>query len=216
MTRVVVFIDYQNTYMRAREAFGDPNTNAFTFGQILPRQLGSLLREKGEAVDPNRELTEVRVYRGEPDAQRSPTGQAACQRQLRFWEAQAGVTPISRPLHYRPTAWDGYGKPTAWEAREKGIDVRLAIDMVMGAARDEYDVAVLVSADTDLVPAVEAVFEMGKRVEVAAWKPDVGWLSRLRVPGRPLWCHMLKRVDFQRVRDDADYTRPVPGPLAAE
>lgn len=209
MTRIKVFVDYQNTYMRAREAFGDPKADPFTFGQVLPRRLGLLLRQRGESVDPARELAEVRVYRGEPDAKRSPVGQAACQRQVRFWDAQARVTPITRPLHYLPVAWDGSGRPTDWEAREKGIDVMVALDMVMGAVRDEYDVCVLVSADTDLVPAIEAVLELGKRLELASWRPDHGWGSRLAVPGRALWCHWLGHTDFDKVRDDNDYTRPV-------
>jgi uncharacterized LabA/DUF88 family protein len=211
MTRLKVFVDYQNTYMRARATFGDSGPNPYTFGQIFPRRLGVLLRMKGAVLDPTRDLSEVRVYRGEPDARHSPTGQAACQRQLRFWAAQAAVLPVTRPLNYRAVAWDGEGRPAQWEAREKGIDVLLAIDMVMGAFRDEYDTAVVVSADTDLVPAVEAVLALGKRVEVASWRPDVGWGSRLSIPGRNLWCHWLDRVDFGRVRDDTDYTRSVAG-----
>lgn len=82
-----------------------------------------------------------------------------------------------------------------------------AIDMVMGAVRDEYDVAVLVSADTDLVPAIEAVLNLGKRAEVASWRPDEGWGSRLSLPGRNLWCHWLDHADFDHVHDETDYTR---------
>ncbi|MGH9185657.1 MAG: NYN domain-containing protein, partial [Acidimicrobiales bacterium] len=55
-----------------------------------------------------------------------------------------------------------------YEAREKGIDVLIALHMVMGAVRDDYDVAVLASGDSDLVPAVEMVLDLGKRCEVAA------------------------------------------------
>ncbi len=134
MTRMKVFIDYQNTYMRAREAFGNQRHEPFTFGQVLPHRLGQLLRDKAAGVDPSRSLVETRVYRGEPAAERSRVGQAACQRQIRFWVEQEGVKPITRPLQYLPTAWDA-GQPTAWTAREKGIDVLIAIDMVMGAVK---------------------------------------------------------------------------------
>ncbi len=79
----------------------------------------------------------------------------------------------------------------------------------MGAVRDDFDVAVLMSADTDLVPALEAVLGLGKRVEVASWKPTKGWGSRLVLPGRNVWCHWLDRADFEHVRDDTDYTQPV-------
>jgi uncharacterized LabA/DUF88 family protein len=209
--RLCVFIDYQNTYMRARECFGSPQTLAdFTFGQVLPRRLAVLLRQRAEAAGKDRELVAVKVYRGEPDAERSRVGQAACQRQVRFWEAQAMVTPVTRPLHYRPTRWQG-GQPVEWEVREKGIDVMIAVDMVRGALADEFDVAVLMSADTDLIPAAEAVLDAGKWLEFAAWRPDVGWSTHLRIDGRQTWCHHLRRADFEAVSDRTDYTQPVPG-----
>ena len=210
--RLRVFIDYQNVYMRAREAFGDESTRYdHTFGQIYPRRLGVLLRQRAEDAGRVRMLDQVRVYRGEPDAERNPTGQAACQRQVRFWQAQQCVEVFSRPLSYRPTRWEN-GRPIEWEAREKGIDVMIAVDMVMGAVRDEFDVAILVSADTDLLPAAEAVIEAGKWIEFAAWRPDVGYASHLRIDSRKTWCHHLHRKDFEMVADPTDYTRTVPDP----
>lgn len=207
--RMVVFVDYQNTYMRARTAFGDATTDGdFTFGQIFPRRLGVLLRQRAEAAGKPRDLSEVRVYRGEPDALRSRRAQAACQRQVRFWNAQAGVRAFTRPLNYRPTRWQN-GLAIDWEVREKGIDVLLAVDMLRGAVNDDYDVAVLMSADTDLLPAAEAVRELGKWVEFAAWRPDEGYASHLRLPGS--WCHHLTRADYERVQDRTDYTVHVPG-----
>lgn len=41
--RMAVFIYYQNTYMRAREVFGDHSTlHDYTFGQVFPRRLAVL------------------------------------------------------------------------------------------------------------------------------------------------------------------------------
>lgn len=80
----------------------------------------------------------------------------------------------------------------------------IALDMATGALLDEYDVAILVSADTDLIPVVERVRSAGKRCEVAAWRsPGVG-APRLSLPG--LWCHWLDARDYDIVRDDTDYT----------
>ena len=53
---------------------------------------------------------------------------------------------------------------------EKGIDVRIAVDMLTMAHDDVYDVAVLVSGDADYVHAVAAVKGTGKQVEVACFK----------------------------------------------
>jgi uncharacterized LabA/DUF88 family protein len=208
MTRVAVYIDYQNAYMRARAAFGNPRDDPFTFGQINPRRLGLLLARRGEVVDAERRLTRVHAYRGEPDTARSPSAQAAAQRQMGAWRLQSQVEPRTRPYRYRQLGRNRAGW-VRWEAREKGIDVLIAIDMVMGAVRDEYEVAVLASADTDLVPALESVLSLGKRVEVAAWRPVRGQGSRLTVTGRNIWCRRLDRGDFEEVRDDTDYTRPV-------
>lgn len=51
-------------------------------------------------------------------------------------------------------------------SREKGIDVKLAADLIIGAMDDKYDSAVLVSSDTDLVPAIDIVrHRFKKKVE---------------------------------------------------
>ena len=48
---------------------------------------------------------------------------------------------------------------------EKGVDVRLSVEMIRLARQDKYDVAYLLSSDTDLVPAVEEVLSFGKKVK---------------------------------------------------
>ena len=47
---------------------------------------------------------------------------------------------------------------------EKGVDVRLAVEMIRLARENKYDTAYLLSSDTDLVPAVEEVQLFDKRV----------------------------------------------------
>jgi uncharacterized LabA/DUF88 family protein len=194
VTRVAVFLDNQNIYQGARVAFGLQNSH-FTEGQIDPLRLGQHLAALGVAVDNNRELVAVRIYRGEPSSKYSPTGQAACQRQVAAWAALDLVTPIVRPLKYY----------TDGTAREKGIDVLIALDIAEGATIDEYDVAILMSADSDLAPALERAMDHGKRVEVAAWRGPTS-KSRLRVPGKSVWCHWLDGSTYQGVRDSTDFT----------
>ncbi|WP_035921270.1 NYN domain-containing protein [Frankia sp. QA3] len=103
---------------------------------------------------------------------------------------------IRRQLRY-PKAW------TAKPAREKGIDVALAVDFVRLACEEAYDVGVLFSRDTDLVPALETVRDLGAHVEVASWKGT----SRLRFPDSQLpWCHYLDADDHAACLDHTDYT----------
>ena len=94
------------------------------------------------------------------------------------------MTVITRDLRYPP---DWPRRP----AQEKGIDVALAVDFVMMAARGEYDVGILFSSDTDLVPALEAVIALRPddppACEVAAWacprrSPEVAVCQRRARP----------------------------------
>ena len=205
MTRVAVFIDYENSRFGAREVFGDPRRDPYTFGHVEPQKLALVLKQLGEQVDPTRELTAMYVYRGRPGPKSGPRAQAGSARQFDSWEAHPLVSVKSRPLRYQPTAWS-MGRPTAWRAEEKGIDVLMAIDIAIRARDDHYDVAVVVSADSDLVPAIEAALDAGKRVETAMWWNLEHPHRRMKVPGLRLWNHALDADCFAQVRDDTDYT----------
>ncbi len=47
--------------------------------------------------------------------------------------------------------------------REKGIDVKLATDLIVGAVDDQYDTALIVSSDSDLIPAIDWVRHRKKK-----------------------------------------------------
>ncbi|MCX6718554.1 MAG: NYN domain-containing protein [Candidatus Staskawiczbacteria bacterium] len=49
--------------------------------------------------------------------------------------------------------------------REKGTDVKMAVDLIIGAVDNIYDTAVLVSSDTDLIPAIKYVKYKQKKLE---------------------------------------------------
>lgn len=138
--RAVAFIDGQNLYHGAREAFGYtyPNFDVKALAEQVCALQGWL-------------LTQVRFYTGVPDATDNPEWH-------RFWSAKLlamsrqGVTTFSRSLRYRnrqvrlPS-----GIVHAFLAgEEKGIDVRIALDVIRLAHRGEYDVAVIFSQDQDL------------------------------------------------------------------
>ncbi len=50
---------------------------------------------------------------------------------------------------------------------EKGVDVKISIDMLVHSQNKNYDVAVLVSGDSDFEDALQAVKNNGQQVEVA-------------------------------------------------
>ncbi len=49
--------------------------------------------------------------------------------------------------------------------REKGTDVKIAVDLIIGAVDNHYDTAILISSDTDLIPAVSCVKYRNKKIE---------------------------------------------------
>jgi uncharacterized LabA/DUF88 family protein len=63
---------------------------------------------------------------------------------------------------------------------EKGVDVRMASDMVYYAARDFYDIAIVLTEDQDFAPALALVKEMGKHIELAIF-PDAQNREMVRV-----------------------------------
>lgn len=197
--RVVVFLDWQNVYRRAREAFclsSEPHTS----GQVNPLELGELLAGR---VDDG-VLQQVRIYRGIPSATDDPDGYAANRRQTAAWMKcdPDRVHVYLRPLQYLP------GLPP----REKGIDVQLAIDFVVMAVTRRYDVGILFSTDTDLKPALDAVHDLNGAAlpypQVAAWKGPYAEPRRIAASGkRRVWCHWLDEECFKRVADRQNYGR---------
>jgi uncharacterized LabA/DUF88 family protein len=197
MIRVAVFIDLQNAYHCARDAFYDENAPS-RFGNFSPIGLAEVLAGKGPGA---RRVTFVGVYVGAPDPRRDPQGARAQSRRVAAWQRASELVVVkSRGLRYPP------GRPIS-DAEEKGVDVQFAIDAMVMAVRDEYDVAMLVSADTDLLPVVEGLLALkavnGKpEVEVVGWK---GLTRGLVVPGVPV--RWIGDRDFVTVRDHTDYNR---------
>jgi uncharacterized LabA/DUF88 family protein len=193
--RIGLFIDYQNVYRRARSAFARPG-DSHAVGQVDPLKVGQLISKK--TTDSALEL--VRIYRGLPDGGKDPKGYAACSRQVAAWNALQRVEVFTRPLRYP------HNYPTE-KPSEKGIDVQLAIDFVVAALDNRFDVGVIFSADTDLKPAIETVIaRTAVEVAVATWQPSIGYASRISISARNIWCHYLREVDFSAVKDLTDYT----------
>lgn len=77
---------------------------------------------------------------------------------------------------------------------EKGVDVHMAADLLRGAYKDFYDTAILVSSDTDLIPAIQYLREEKKKLEYIGFshRPSYGLIkySDIRI--------LLKKDDVQR------------------
>ena len=62
---------------------------------------------------------------------------------------------------------------------EKGVDVLMAVDLLVGAYENKYDTVILISSDTDLIPAIEKIRSMKKKVEYIGFshKPSYGLIG---------------------------------------
>jgi len=188
-------IDYQNVHLTGRDTFAPPGTlpqdtliHPLRYAEeVLSERADRQLNRRQQAAV----LNYVAVYRGLPSNQREPRLYAASQAQRSEWCRDARVNVWYRTLRY-PRYW-----PTE-PAREKGVDVKLAIDLVKAAESGSYDVVVLASHDTDLEPAIEAAAALGRaKIETTGW----AGAKRLRIPGRSLWHTSLDGAAFVRSRD---------------
>ncbi len=195
--KLVLFIDAQNAYRGARNSFF-PNSCPSSYGQFNPLRLGELIAARGGPSQAVCALTDVRIYTGRPDPTRDPMTYGAHMKQCARWELD-GASVIWRPLRYPP-------QRTGLPPQEKGIDVALCIDYVTMAIDGCYDAGVIMSTDTDLLPALEFTrsrYPGVRHVAVAAWDGR----RRLSSAEGNVWCHWLRRDDYDAVADHTNYAR---------
>ncbi len=194
---VAVFIDWQNTYKTAREAFGwmdYPNE----YGNYSPFQLARILAA-GNDRGARANLVRVNVHRGLPSQRYDPEGYAANRRQAAAWmkESPTTVVPRLRPLRYSRVV----NEPP----REKGVDVELAITAVEWTLTGRCEVAIIFSHDTDLVPVVESLSRLAKPecVETASWT-SATFNQRIRT-NLGNHHHNISQAVFERVETRINY-----------
>ena len=202
-TRIAVFIDWQNVYKAARNAFGmatfGPMTWPNEYGNFSPFQLARILAA-ANGRSGSGELVRVEVHRGLPSSSRDPIGFAANRRQAAAWTNENACVVVSlRPLRYGSD-----GVP-----QEKGVDVNLAIGVVEQTMKAGCDIAILFSHDTDLLPAVEAVARLRGpgHIETASWKSQ-DFHQRLRTKIRGVFHHEISEQVFSRVETRINYATP--------
>ena len=147
--RVAVFIDGSNLYHSLEE-------NCKRFDLDFAAFAAKLCKDRA--------LYRTYYYNVQRDSDRNPQ---AYQDQQKFLTALYN-TP------YLEVRLGGY-KVRGDVAVEKGVDVMVATDLLRLAFDDLYDVAVLVTGDGDFAYAVQAVKNMGKHVEIAAFPANLSW-----------------------------------------
>lgn len=200
--RTIVFADGQNLFHSARESFGYtyPNYDIQALAEALCRS---------QAWDP----VQVRFYTGVPDGADDPYWNTFWTGKLAVMGRQ-GVRVFSRPLRYRNKTLklpDGT-LHTFLAGEEKGIDVRIALDVIRLAHRRSYDVALVLSQDQDLSEVAEEIRtiaqEQGRWVKIASAFPFSPTTRNRRGIERTDWIR-IDRTTYDACLDRRDY-RPRP------
>ena len=136
--RAIVFIDGNNLHRGLKACFWIERLHLEPFCQqlVVPHQL-------------------TKIYYADSDYIKERGEEAFSQQQAYF----SDVRKIGDILEFRR----GFYPKDRWKD-EKRVDVHLATDLVDLAHLNAYDVAYLVSGDTDLEPAVAAAKRVGKTV----------------------------------------------------
>lgn len=198
MKRAIAFVDGQNLYYHSKSAFGYtyPNYDPLTLAQRI-------------CADQGWESVEVYFYTGVPSAMDKPFWN-------HFWTAKMavmgtrGIKTFSRQLRYRnQTITIPNGTETiAPVGQEKGIDVRIALDIVRYALEDRYDVALIFSQDQDLSEAVEDVKKISilknRWIKVACAFPVSPTVTKPRGINGTDWIR-IDRTTYDACLDPNDY-----------
>jgi uncharacterized LabA/DUF88 family protein len=145
--RIAIFIDGSNLYHALKTNFKRHDLN---FTDFTDKLCGS------------RNLFRIYYYNVLQDPIQWPEGHRDQQefldilRKTPYLEVRLGSTKITQGVSV-----------------EKGIDIMLATDLLYFAWNDFYDVALLVSGDSDFAYALQAVKNMGKHVEVAYFERGI-------------------------------------------
>jgi len=160
MDRVAVFIDGSNFFFACKENLGRTDIDLGKFAAWL--------------VGNGRQLVRTYYY----NCPLPPDSDAEQQaRQHKFYGALARIPYFEvrlGKLSKKRVHCAACGNTTERYV-EKGVDMRIGVDMLSLTSRGLVDVPVLVSGDGDLVEAIKAVKELGRHVELATLPRGRSW-----------------------------------------
>ncbi len=151
--RVSFFIDGQNLFHGVKEAFG------YRYPNYDVKKLSRCVCEKqgwGEPIS-------IHFYTGVPGKHKSPQWHSFWRRKLDEMKKH-GVSVFSRTLVYSRTehSFKGSSQPKSI-GREKGIDIRLALDVIREVSEDICNIAVIFSQDQDFSEIAKDVRSIAER-----------------------------------------------------
>jgi uncharacterized LabA/DUF88 family protein len=196
--RAIAFIDGQNLFHGAREAFGSthPDYDPVALARSVCTQQGWT-------------LTQTRFYTGIPDAADNAFWHGFWTRKLQAM-SRHGVVTFSRPLRYRnkKVALPDGTTHSFLAGEEKGIDIRITLDLIRLATREEYDIGIIFSQDQDLSEVADEIRELARHqqrwIKLAAAFPSSPTSRNRRGINGTDWIR-IDRALCDSSRDTRDY-----------
>src|SRR3989344_8717073 len=151
--RSIVFIDGNNFYYKIKDVI----SNRTEILRLLDFQYRSFAQNLVSLTQKDSVLADIRYYVGSvkrqagPDKEKSEKLYANQQKFIAKLQQQKIAVILGNLIQHPDKSF-----------HEKGVDVRIAVEMIRLAREDKYDTAYLLSSDTDLVPAVEEVHSFNK------------------------------------------------------
>ncbi len=145
--RVMVFIDGANLYKLAKKQNCNPG----------PQEIENLVKR----LVGDRELIRAYYYTAIPDLKREQESNARTRSFLSSVEKLPYFEVCLGRLRYP----QGSGKP-----HQKGVDVKMATDMLEYANDNLYNVAIIISGDGDFAYVLPFIKKKGKHIENACFK----------------------------------------------
>ena len=196
--RAVSFIDGQNLFRHAKDAFGHyhPNYDPVRLAATVCTQQNWLNHQ-------------VRFYTGIPNSRYDRRWHAYWTRRLMAM-CRVGIHVTSRQLRYRRETIslpDGSQKDI-FVPREKGIDLRLGLDVVRMARNGDLDVAIVFSQDQDLAEVASEIRDISRSTDrwlkIASAFPDSATATSHKGIYRTDWIP-LNRTTYENCLDPHDY-----------
>lgn len=179
--QAALYLDFENVHRVGRGLYARGRESYECVPE--PSLIADLIAQRRQDT----EIVAVCVYRGLPSSRLEPEAASANDQQANQWQRRdPRVRMVRRPLAYR--RWPDH--PPV----EKGIDVKIAVDMIRTAMSRRYATLILFSSDTDLLPVVELADSVGTPVEVACWDGAK--------PLRASTVHHLTAADWRKVTRD--------------
>ncbi len=144
------------------------------------------LRRLTELMLPSHEIGSVRYFTAQVDGRRdagSPTRQQVYWRALQtlpdltIHRGQFLSSSVRMPLVNPPLA--GPRTVEVWKTEEKGSDVNIATYLLLDCFRNEFEMAAVISNDSDLIEPIRAVRTEFKR-RVGVFNPQQGFSNALK------------------------------------